>query len=59
MEENQIEYDKNLIQEGQFFDYHLNGYGRIIYSDGGYYIGFCKNDEKLPERFSNCSFVTV
>ena len=43
--------DKNnkLIYEGEFVDYTLEGYGKQIYPNEFYYIGYFKNGEKNGE----------
>lgn len=38
-------YD-NEIQEGQFVDGKLHGFGRICFESGAYYIGMYKNGKK-------------
>ena len=40
-----IVYDKNsnIIYEGDFVDDKYEGYGKLIYENGSYYIGSFKN----------------
>jgi hypothetical protein len=36
----------DMIYEGQFKNHCWEGYGRVIYDDGRYHIGFFKGDRK-------------
>ena len=36
----------NQIKEGQYENGNMNGFGRVIESDGSYYVGFYKDDMK-------------
>ena len=40
------EISPSSICEGQFEDGYLNGYGREIYHEGDYYIGFFSHSKK-------------
>ena len=37
---------RNIIYEGQMTNDSWDGYGRAIYSDGKYHIGYWKNDRR-------------
>ena len=34
------------LVEGQFYKDKVNGFGRVIYATGAYYIGWMRNNEK-------------
>ena len=38
--------DDGTIQEGQFSNNKLNGYGQVIWNDGSYHIGMFKENKK-------------
>jgi hypothetical protein len=35
-----------MLYEGQFKNHQWNGYGRAIFDDGRYHVGFFKNDRR-------------
>ena len=37
---------RNIIYEGQFFNDKWHGFGRAIFQDGSYHIGYWANDKK-------------
>jgi hypothetical protein len=37
---------KDIIYEGQFVQDKWHGYGRAIFKDGSYHVGFWENDKK-------------
>jgi hypothetical protein len=37
---------KDIIYEGQFVKDKWHGYGRAIFKDGSYHVGFWENDKK-------------
>ena len=39
-------FNENYIKEGQFENDIMNGFGRVIQTDGSYYVGFYKDDLK-------------
>ena len=40
------EFSSGQILEGQFVNDYLNGYGRVIYPNGNYYIGMWRHHKK-------------
>lgn len=43
---------RDIIYEGQFVKDKWHGYGRAIFKDGSYHIGFWQNDKKCGHGLS-------